>query len=107
VRIRRRASIRGEGRQFRDVGIRYKGNGTFLESRNSLKRSLKIDIGKYGNWRSLGDVRMLTLQNNVTDGSLMNEVLAYRLYRDADAVTNAWPFRVARFSKYVVGIESL
>ena len=33
--------------------------------------------------RSLGDVRMLTLQNNVTDGSLMNEVLAYRLYRDA------------------------
>jgi spore coat protein CotH len=26
---------------------------------------------------------MLTLQNNVTDGSLMNEVLAYRLYRDA------------------------
>lgn len=24
---------------------------------------------------------------------------------DADVVTNAWPFRVARFSKYVAGIE--
>ena len=77
------ADMEFEGRQFRDVGVRYKGNGTFLESRNSLKRSLKIDLGKYGNGRSLGDVRMLTLQNNVTDGSLMNEVLAYRLYRDA------------------------
>ncbi len=77
------ADLEFEGRLFRDVGVRYKGNGTFLESRNSLKRSLKIDIGKYGSGRSLGDVRMLTLQNNVTDGSLMNEVLAYRLYRDA------------------------
>jgi hypothetical protein len=27
------------------------------------------------------------------------------LAADADVVTNAWPFRVARFSKYVAGIE--
>ena len=72
-----------EGRLFSDVGVRYKGNGTFLESRDSLKRSLKIELNKYAKGQRLGDVRMLTLQNNVTDASLMNEVLAYRLYRDA------------------------
>jgi hypothetical protein len=77
------ADLEFEGRLLRDVAVRYKGNGTFLESRDSLKRSLKIDLNKYVKNQGLGDVRMLTLQNNVTDASLMNEVLAYRLYRDA------------------------
>jgi spore coat protein H len=77
------ADLEFEGRLLRDVGVRYKGNGTFLESRDSIKRSLKIDLNKYVKGQGLEDVRMLTLQNNVTDASLMNEVLAYRLYRDA------------------------
>ncbi len=77
------ADLEFEGHLLPDVGVRYKGNGTFMESRDSLKRSLKIDLNKFVKGQSLGDVTMLTLQNNVTDGSLMNEVLAYRLYRDA------------------------
>jgi len=77
------ADLEFGGRLLKDVGVRYKGNGTFLESRGSLKRSLKINLNKYVKRQGLGDVRMLTLQNNVTDASLMNEVLAYRLYRDA------------------------
>ncbi len=78
-----RADLEFEGRLLRDVGVRYKGNGTFMESRDSLKRSLKVELNHYAKGQSLGDVRTLTLQNNVTDASLMNEVLAYRLYRDA------------------------
>lgn len=66
-----------------NVAVRYKGNGTFMESRQSLKRSLKVETDKYVPGQSLGGVKVLTLQNNVTDASLMNEVLAYRLYRDA------------------------
>lgn len=77
------ADLEFEGRLLRDVGVRYKGNGTFMESRDSLKRSLKIDLNKFTKGQSLGDVTTLTLQNNVTDASMMNEVLAYRLYRDA------------------------
>jgi hypothetical protein len=77
------ADLEFEGRLLRDVAVRYKGNGTFMESRDSLKRSLKVDLNKYVKGQSLGDVKTLTLQNNVTDASMMNEVLAYRLYRDA------------------------
>jgi len=77
------ADLEFEGRILRDVAVRYKGNGTFMESRDSLKRSLKIDLNKYVKGQSLGDIKTLTLQNNVTDASMMNEVLAYRLYRDA------------------------
>jgi spore coat protein H len=77
------ADLEFEGQRFSDVGVRYKGNGTFMESRDSLKRSLKIDLNKYVKGQSLGRLTTLTLQNNVTDASMMNEVLAYRLYRDA------------------------
>ena len=77
------ADLEFEDRVFRDVGVRYKGNGTFMESRDSLKRSLKIHLNQYTKGQSLGRITTLTLQNNVTDGSMMNEVLAYRLYRDA------------------------
>lgn len=78
------ADLEFEGRVLKDVAVRYKGNGSFMESRNSLKRSLKIDLNKYAKEQSLGGVTTLTLQNNVTDATLMNEVLAYRLYRDAN-----------------------
>ncbi len=78
-----RADLEFEERLLRNVGVRYKGNGTFMEARDSLKRSLKIEIDKYAKGQSLGGVKVLTLQNNVTDAGMMNEVLAYRLYRDA------------------------
>src|SRR4051812_22971146 len=30
--------------QYKDVGVRYKGNGTFLSAREDQKRSFKIDL---------------------------------------------------------------
>jgi spore coat protein H len=78
-----RADLEFEDRLLPNVGVRYKGNGTFMEARDSLKRSFKIVLNHYAKAQSLGGVTTLALQNNVTDASLMNEVLAYRLYRDA------------------------
>ena len=77
------ADLEFGGQQIKDMGIRYKGNGTFMESRGSLKRSLKIDLGKYDKGRKMSGVSRLNLHNNVTDASWMNEPLAYRLFRDA------------------------
>lgn len=77
------ADLEFEGRLLKDVGVRYKGNSTFMESRNSLKRSLKIELNKYVRGQKLAGVTKLNLHNNVTDASWMNEVLSYRLFRDA------------------------
>lgn len=77
------ADLDFEGLKFADVAVRSKGNGTFLESRGSLKRSLKVDLHKYVKGRKLAGVATLNLHNNVTDAGMMNEVLSYRLYRDA------------------------
>ena len=78
-----RADLTFEGQEFADISVRYKGNGTFLQSRGSLKRSLKIDLNDDHPGRNLFGVDKLNLHCNVTDASSMNEVLAYRLYRDA------------------------
>jgi len=77
------ADLEFEGETFPDIALRYKGNGTFLESRASIKRSLKIDLKKYVKGRELAGVTTLNLHNNVTDISSMNEPLALRAFRDS------------------------
>ena len=67
---------------LKDVAVRYKGNGTFVESRNSLKHSFKIELNKFVKGQKLASVVTLNLHNCVTDASYMNEVLSHRLFRD-------------------------
>jgi spore coat protein H len=67
---------------FKDVGVRYKGNGTFFSSQHSLKRSLKIDLNQFQKGQKLAGMSQLNLHNSVRDPSFMNEAVAYRLFRD-------------------------
>jgi spore coat protein H len=73
---------------FRDVALRYKGNGSYLRATRAGgdKISLKVDLNKYVKGQKLAGLTTLNFQNNVTDAGWMNEVLAYRLYRDAGAL---------------------
>jgi len=77
------ADLEFAGGQFRDVGVRFKGNGTYLDARGTGKFPLKVDLNKYVKGQKLAGVETLNFHNNVTDPGAMNEVLAYRLYRDA------------------------
>jgi hypothetical protein len=77
------ADLEFEGQAFKDVAVRYKGGGTFLESRDSTKRPLKVSLNHYVKGQKLAGVTTLNLANCITDASWMNEVLAHRLYRDA------------------------
>ena len=73
---------------FRDVAVRYKGNGSYLRASRagSNKISLKVDLNKYVKGQELAGLTTINFQNNITDVGWMNEVLAYRLYRDAGAL---------------------
>jgi spore coat protein H len=73
---------------FRDVAVRFKGNGSFLRATRGGggKFSLKVDLNKYVKGQKLAGITTINFQNNITDGGWMNEVLAYRLYRDAGAL---------------------
>jgi spore coat protein CotH len=78
-----RGAIQFEGATFSNVAVRYKGNGTFLGSRNAEKKSLKVDLNKFVKGQKLADVATINLHNAITDASYMNEALAYKLHRDA------------------------
>ncbi len=77
------ADLEFEGQWLRDVAVRYKGNGTFMQARSGLKRSLKIDLNEFSKGQKIAGRTTLNLHSNVTDAGWMNEVLSYRLYRDA------------------------
>jgi hypothetical protein len=83
-----RATLRIDDWTFRDVAVRYKGNGSYLRATRagSDKISLKVDLNKHVKGQHLAGVTTLNFQNNITDVGWMNEVLAYRLYRDAGAL---------------------
>jgi hypothetical protein len=86
------ASFDLDGRRFEDVAVRAKGNGTFTPVARFPKPSIKIDLNKYVKGQKLGGVSTINLHNNITDASWMNEVLSFRLYRDAGipAPRTAW-----------------
>ena len=78
-----RAGLELDGQRFDDIAVRHKGNGSYLRGRQWNKISLKLDLNKLVNGQSVAGATTLNFQNNITDISWMNEVLAYRLYRDA------------------------
>jgi hypothetical protein len=77
------AALEFDSQRFEEVGVRYKGNNTFMEARDTLKRSLKVELNRYTKGQKLAGMTKLNLHNNITDASWMNEPLSYRLFRDA------------------------
>jgi len=80
------------GVTFHDVGVRFKGNGTFLNARDGNERGrvsgtekvpYKVHLNEFVKGQKLGKISTLDFRNNITDSSWMNEALGYRLYRDA------------------------
>ena len=71
------------GVTFTNVGVRYKGNGTYMDSQGGNKRPLKADLNKFVKGQKLAGHSTLDFQNNTTDAGMMNDTLAYRLFRDA------------------------
>jgi spore coat protein CotH len=82
------ATLRIDDWTFPDVAVRYKGNGSYLRATRagSDKISLKVDLNKHVKGQKLAGLTTINFQNNITDVGWMNEVLAYRLYRDAGAL---------------------
>ena len=75
-----------DGTVYRDVAVRYKGNGSYMQGSRDGKISLKVDLNKFVPGQQVAGARTLNFQNNITDISWMNEVLSYRLYRDAGSL---------------------
>ncbi|HTI69810.1 MAG TPA: CotH kinase family protein [Candidatus Limnocylindria bacterium] len=65
-----------------DAKIRFKGNGTYLHSRTSYKRPLKLELPK-GKKNRLAGERVFNFGNLASDNSGLADTLAYEFFRDA------------------------
>ncbi len=72
-----------DGKTFKNVGLRYKGNFTYMASSRGLKRPLKIDLRRHVAGQHFHGLRKLNLNNGVTDPSKAREVLSYAVFRAA------------------------
>ncbi len=77
-----KGAVTAEGKTFDNVGLRYKGNGTFLESGQGLKKSLKIDLDRHVAEHRYHGLKTLNLHSGVADPSKCRETLAYAAYRN-------------------------
>jgi spore coat protein CotH len=77
------ADLTISGKTIKNVGVRYKGNGSYVSAGDGLKRNFKIDMDHYvDNQRALG-LRTITLNAGGMDPSRLREALAYAVYRAA------------------------
>ena len=68
---------------FANVGARFKGNGTFLDSQRTYKRPFKLDLSKKEKSQQLAGRTTLNFHNLTADASCLSDALAYEFFRDA------------------------
>jgi spore coat protein H len=78
-----RAALTADGKTYPDVGLRYKGNGTLMETARTIKRSFKVDLDRHDPEQRFHGLKALNLHCGVADPSKGRETLAYALYRAA------------------------
>ncbi len=78
-----KADVVIDGVEIKNVGLRKKG---FIGSLDRERPSLKVHFGKFEKGREVAGLEKLTLNNNKQDPSAMNQVLAYKTFRDAGLV---------------------
>ena len=75
-----KSSVTIDGKSY-EVGLRFKGNSSYMSSSRGFKRPFKIDLNQYVKTQSIGGQTKLNLNNNFSDRTQIREVLAYEIFR--------------------------
>lgn len=78
-----KATVELDGEQFADVGLRFKGNGTYMLSAASRKRPFKLDFNRYVDDQRFHGLQQLNLHNNVMDPTGERQALSYPVFAEA------------------------
>lgn len=61
------------------IGVRYKGNSSYVRSGASIKKPFKFKFDKYHNDQTLYQAKVLNFSNCVADPSFMREIIGYKI----------------------------
>ncbi len=107
------ADVELAGERLRNVGLRYKGNGTYLISARALKRSFKIDFDRFDGRLSYGGLTKLNLNSGAMDPTKVREALAYAVFRAAGvaaprtAFAEVWLTVPGRYDREYLGLYTI
>lgn len=78
-----KATVEFDGETLQDVGLRFKGNGTYAMSQQGRRRPMKIDFNRYEKDLKFHGLQQLNLHNDIMDPSHLRQVLSYPVFQDA------------------------
>ena len=78
-----KADIELDGEVIKEVGLRFKGNGTYMLSASSRKRPFKIDFNRFIDNQRFHGMQQLNLHNNVMDPTHVRQALSYPVFQAA------------------------
>ncbi len=70
------------GQNFPDVAVRFRGNGTYVNSLFGNKQSFKVDLNKFTKGQSFAGIHTLNFLNAIADNSYLHDTLGEQLFRD-------------------------
>jgi len=77
------ADIALDGRKFSRVGLRFKGNGTYMMSAGQKKRPFKVDFNRFVEDQRFHGLQQINLHNNVMDPTQIRQALSYPVFQAA------------------------
>ncbi|MFH1198102.1 MAG: CotH kinase family protein [bacterium] len=63
------------------IGVRYKGNSSYMMSGNTPKKPFKFKFNKYKKGQTFFDMKVMNFSNCAKDPSFMREVISYSIAR--------------------------
>lgn len=78
-----KADVELDGEALEDVGLRFKGNGTYMVSAAGHKRPFKIDFNRFVEDQRFHGLQQLNLHNNVMDPTHLRQALSYPVFQAA------------------------
>ena len=76
------AQVEFAGEKFEKAAVRYRGNGTFLQSRYGPKQSFKVDLNKFEKKGSIAGIDELNFVNAVPDFSYVRDAMSQVVFRE-------------------------
>ncbi len=78
-----KADVELDGEKLREVGLRFKGNGSYMLSAATRKRPFKIDFNRFVDGQKFHGMQQLNLHNNVMDPTRLRQALSYPVFQVA------------------------
>lgn len=77
------ADLEFNGQSLSKIGIRYKGNFTYMATATALKKSFKLDFDRFVDDQTLDGLSMVNLHCGVSDPTMTRESMSFQFFRDA------------------------